>query len=77
MKPGPDGSENGHIPAKQPTKNKRLSLWPLSVEEAAEAFLRVPSMSKDSKPAEDKEKAPPKRRRKGESEVNSGAPKAR
>jgi hypothetical protein len=62
MKPRSDRTENGHIPSNQSANGKKLSLWPLSVEEAAEAFLRVPPMPKDAKPAEGKEKAPPKRR---------------
>jgi hypothetical protein len=40
--------------------DKKLSLWPLSVEEAVGAILQVPPMPKD------KEKAPRKGRRKDE-----------
>jgi hypothetical protein len=32
---------------KQRPKKKPLSLWPLTVEEAAEAFIRVPPMPKE------------------------------
>jgi hypothetical protein len=40
-----------------PVSDKKLSLWPLTVEEATEAMLQVPPMPKD------KEKARPKPQR--------------
>lgn len=46
----------------------RLSLAPLSVEEAVKAILQVPPMPKGDEPAEGKEKAPPKGCRKRTSE---------
>ena len=42
-----------------PAPDKKLSLWPLTVDEAVEAILQVPPMPKDN------EKAPSKGRRKG------------